>query len=105
MQSRLRAVKWAHYDMHHLLWEPRLGAQRFFELYCETWRRSILNLRGRKSWRDWARQVRLGDLPFLTRMLVRTQRMMRPESYLTEHLLGEPHGRIGSFNAVRRRPA
>jgi radical SAM superfamily enzyme YgiQ (UPF0313 family) len=102
MQSRLRAVKWAQYDMHHLLWEPRLGARRFFELYCETWRRSILNLSGRKSWRDWARQVQLGDLPFLTRMLVRTQRMMRPEAYLTDHLLGEPHGRIGRFSATRQ---
>ena len=32
--------------------------ERFFELYCETWRRSILNLSGHKSWRDWARQVK-----------------------------------------------
>ena len=90
MQPRLRAVKWAQYDMHHLLWEPRLGAERFFELYCETWRRSILNLKGHKTWRDWARQVRLRDLAFLTRMLVRTQRMMRPDAYLGEHRLAEP---------------
>jgi len=91
MRSRLRAVRWAQYDMHHLLWEPRLGADRFFELYCETWRRSILNLGGRKSWLDWARQVRFRDVPALTRMLVRTQRMMRPEAYLAEHrLAGTP---------------
>jgi hypothetical protein len=89
MRSRLRAVRWAQYDMHHLLWEPRLGAERFFQLYCETWRRSILNLGGSKSWSDWARQVRLADLPFLTRMLVRTQRMMRPEACLAEHLLAD----------------
>jgi radical SAM superfamily enzyme YgiQ (UPF0313 family) len=87
MQARLRAVRWGQYDMHHLLWEPRLGARRFFELYCETWRRSILNLGGRKSWGEWASQVKMRDLPFLTRMLVRTQRMMRPEPYLAEHLL------------------
>jgi hypothetical protein len=79
--------------MHHLLWEPRLGAARFFELYCETWRRSILNLSGRKSWRGWARQVSLRDLPFLTRMLLRTQRAMRPDAYLGEHLLAEPDPR------------
>jgi radical SAM superfamily enzyme YgiQ (UPF0313 family) len=90
MQDRLRAVRWAQYDMHHLLWEPRLGARRFFELYCETWRRSILNLGGRKSWADWTRQVRLRDVPFLTRMLLRTQRMMRPEAYLAEHALAPP---------------
>jgi hopanoid C-3 methylase len=87
MQSRLRAVRWAQYDMHHLLWEPRLGAERFFQLYCETWRRSILNLGGSKPWSAWARQVRLADLPFLTRMLLRTQSMMRPEACLAEHLL------------------
>jgi radical SAM superfamily enzyme YgiQ (UPF0313 family) len=92
-QLRLRAVTWAQYDMHHLLWEPRLGARRFFELYGETWRRSILNLGGQKSWRDWARQVRLRDLAFLTRMLIRTQRMMRPEAYLVEHQLAEPSAR------------
>ena len=58
-----RASQWSQYDMHHVLWEPRLGVKRFFELYCETWRRSILNLRGHKSWRDWARQVRLRRSP------------------------------------------
>src|SRR5262249_10619612 len=89
MRTRLRAVKWAQYDMHHLLWEPRLGAKRFFELYCETWRRSILNLSGHKSWRDWARQVRIADVPFLTRMLLRTQRMMKPDAYLAEHRLAD----------------
>jgi radical SAM superfamily enzyme YgiQ (UPF0313 family) len=86
-RPRLRAVRWSQYDMHHLLWEPRLGAARFFDLYCETWRRSILNLSGHKSWRDWARQVRARDVPFLTRMLLRTQRMMRPDAYLQEHKL------------------
>jgi hypothetical protein len=89
-QPRLRAVRWSQYDMHHVLWEPRLGARRFFELYSDTWHRSILNLSGNKSWRDWARQVRARDLPFLTRMLLRTQRMMRPEAYLREHQLAEP---------------
>ena len=89
-RPRLRALAWSQYDMHHVLWEPRLGARRFFELYCETWRRSILNLSGNKSWRDWARQVRARDLPLLTRMLLRSQRMMRPEALLREHLLAEP---------------
>jgi radical SAM superfamily enzyme YgiQ (UPF0313 family) len=86
-RPKLRGVRWSQYDMHHLLWEPRLGAKRFFELYCETWRRSVLNLSGKKSWIDWARQVRLRDLPLLTRMLLRTQRMMRPDAYLDEHRL------------------
>jgi radical SAM superfamily enzyme YgiQ (UPF0313 family) len=87
MRPRIRAAAWSQYDMHHLLWEPRLGVERFFELYCETWRRSVLNLHGRKSWREWARQVRPRDLPTLTRMLLRTQRMMRPATYVSEHRL------------------
>ncbi len=76
---------WFRYDMHHALWEPRLGAERFFHLYAETWRRSILNLGGRKRWRDWAAQVRLRDLPALYGVLRRTQRMMRSGEYLAEH--------------------
>lgn len=102
VRPRMRAVRWSQYDMHHVLWEPRLGAKRFFELYCETWRRSILNLSGNKSWRDWARQVRARDLPLLTRALLRTQRMMRPKAYLREHLLAEP-GHVLSLGARRER--
>jgi radical SAM superfamily enzyme YgiQ (UPF0313 family) len=76
---------WFKYDMHHLLWKPRLGERRFFELYAETWRRSILNLKGQKRWRDWVVQVRPAQLPYLARVLRRTQRMMRAEAYLTEN--------------------
>jgi hypothetical protein len=90
--------------MHHLLWEPRLGAQRFFELYCETWRRSILNLGGHKSWRDWARQVRASDLPFLARMLIRTQRLMRPDAHMAEHSLARIHPAPGRLNGHQASP-
>lgn len=79
---------WFKYDMHHVLWEPRLGARRFFELYAETWRRSILNLSGQKSWLDWARQIHPLQLPYLTKVLVRTQRMMKVEAYMDEHDAG-----------------
>ena len=71
--------------MHHVLWEPRLGAKRFFELYAETWRRSILNTSGEKSWIEWMRQVRPAQIPYLTRVLLRTQRMMKAQAYLDEH--------------------
>lgn len=81
----LRGQPWFRYDMHHSLWEPRLGARRFFELYAETWRRSMLNLKGHKRWRDWAAQVKPRDVPYLTRVLLRTQRMMRPEAYWAEY--------------------
>jgi radical SAM superfamily enzyme YgiQ (UPF0313 family) len=81
----LEGQPWFKYDMHHVLWEPRLGAKRFFELYAETWRRSILNTAGEKSWLDWMRQIRLTQVPYLTRVLRRTQRMMRADAYLAEH--------------------
>ena len=55
--------------MHHLLWQPALGAERFFELYCETWRRSVLNLRGRKSIWNGSREVDLRNAMFLLRAL------------------------------------
>ncbi len=81
----LAGQPWFKYDMHHVLWEPRLGARRFFELYAETWRRSILNLGGEKKWSDWMRQVRPREIPYLTRVLLRTQRMMSARAYLKEH--------------------
>jgi radical SAM superfamily enzyme YgiQ (UPF0313 family) len=81
----LEGQPWFKYDMHHVLWEPRLGPRRFFELYAETWRRSILNTRGEKKLSDWMRQVRFAEIPYITRVLLRTQRMMRAEAYLKEH--------------------
>jgi radical SAM superfamily enzyme YgiQ (UPF0313 family) len=89
MRPRIRARQWAHFDMHHLLWEPALGPERFFELYCETWRRSVLNLRGRKRIWEWFNGVSLRQAPFLFRALRRTQRMMDPAHYLAEYDLGE----------------
>jgi radical SAM superfamily enzyme YgiQ (UPF0313 family) len=88
MRPQLRARRWAQFDMHHLLWEPALGAERFFELYCETWRRSVLNLRGRKSVWRWLREVDPRNMVFLLAALRRTQRMMDPEHYLAEYDLG-----------------
>jgi hopanoid C-3 methylase len=87
MRPRLRARRWSQFDMHHLLWEPALGPERFFELYCETWRRSVLNLRGRKSVWRWLREVDPTNAVFLLRALRRTQRMMDPRHYLNEHEL------------------
>ena len=85
LAPRLAGQPWYTYDMHHVLWEPRLGAKRFFELYAETWRRSVLNTSGEKRWRDWMRQVRPAQIPYLIPVLWRTQRMMRPGAYLQEH--------------------
>ena len=85
MRRALRAPRWSHFDMHHLLWEPALGPRRFFELYCETWRRSVLNLKGRKGLLQWLREVDLKNALLLVQALRRTQRLMDVNHYLDEH--------------------
>jgi radical SAM superfamily enzyme YgiQ (UPF0313 family) len=87
MRPRIRAVEWAQFDMHHLLWEPRLGAARFFELYCETWRRSVINLKGRKKWWHWASHAKPRHWLHLARVLRQTQRLLHPPHYVREHRL------------------
>jgi radical SAM superfamily enzyme YgiQ (UPF0313 family) len=76
---------WSNFDMHHLLWEPKLGTARFLELYAETWKRSILNTSGEKSLLDWVKQVKPAQWPYIIRVLWQTQRMMKPQAYLAEH--------------------
>jgi hypothetical protein len=44
-----------------------------------------MNTAGDKKLRDWLKQVKLTEVPFLIRMMRRTQRMMNPAAYLAEH--------------------
>jgi radical SAM superfamily enzyme YgiQ (UPF0313 family) len=88
-KKRIEVFDWNHYDLHHLLWQPRLGVERFFELYCESWRRSVLNIAGKKKWWQWLRQVRVRDIPRLVRILARTQLLMDPQAYLRETKIPE----------------
>lgn len=92
---------WSNFDMHHLLWEPKIGPERFFELYAETWRRSILNTAGDKGIMDWIRQVRPSQIPYIMRVLWRTQRMMKPAEYMREHLATRPAAAAGKGQATR----
>jgi len=85
--DRIRAVEWSQFDMHHLLWEPRLGVQRFFDLYCETWRRSVLNLKGEKKLWHWLAHAKPRHWLHLLRVLQRTQQMMQPAHYVRDHAL------------------
>jgi radical SAM superfamily enzyme YgiQ (UPF0313 family) len=102
MREKLRARRWAHFDMHHLLWEPALGPERFFELYCETWRRSVLNLRGRKKVWQWLREVDPRNALFLIQALRRTQHMMDPAHYLREYDLAPPSESLAAVSARRQ---
>ena len=102
MLPRLRARRWSQFDMHHLLWEPALGPERFFALYCETWRRSVLNLRGRKSLWRWLREVDPRNALFLLRALARTQRLMDPAHYMAEYDLGASAGDMPLSHVMRQ---
>lgn len=94
---------WSNFDMHHILWEPRLGVDRFFELYAETWKRSILNTSGDKGLMDWVRQVKLSQIPYIVRVLWQTQRMMKPSAYLKEH--ASTRACAANAAAIARRPS
>ncbi len=85
-QDRIVEKDWSRFDMCHILWEPRLGRRRFFELYAECWRRTVLNAKpgGHKSWWRWLLGVDPRQVPTLARVLLNTQRMMDPECYLRE---------------------
>jgi hopanoid C-3 methylase len=83
----IRAVRWSQFDMHHLLWEPRLGVQRFFDLYCETWRRSVLNLKGEKKLWHWLAHAKPRHWLHLVQVLYRTQQMLQPAHYIRDHAL------------------
>ena len=101
MRGTLRARRWSQFDMHHLLWEPALGPDRFFELYCETWRRSVLNLKGRKRLWQWLREVDARNAWFLIQALRRTQLLMEPAHYLADYDLV---GSVGPLLAPQSGP-
>jgi hypothetical protein len=62
----------------------------------------VLNLRGRKSMWQWLGEVKLRDAMFLLRALRRTQRMMEPEHYLSEHSLAPPDESVVASATVLR---
>jgi radical SAM superfamily enzyme YgiQ (UPF0313 family) len=99
-RPRIRAVRWSQFDMHHLLWEPRLGVPRFFELYCETWRRSVLNIKGEKKLWRWLADAKPRHWAHLLHVLRRTQRLMQPAHYIRDHALVHASG-AGSVSAPR----
>jgi radical SAM superfamily enzyme YgiQ (UPF0313 family) len=84
-EPRLRVKDWNQFDLHHLLWEPRLPVERFFELYCETRRRTVLNTAGNKKWWQWMRQVSPRNIVQMARILARVQKLMNPQEYLAEY--------------------
>jgi len=83
-KAKLEVMDWNQFDLHHLLWKPRLPVERFFELYCQTWRRTVLNAGGRKKWWQWLPNVDLRHIGHMARILARSQQLMDPRAYLAE---------------------
>jgi hopanoid C-3 methylase len=76
---------WSHYDMHHVLFEPRLGRQRVFELFVQSWKRNVLGVgHSWQTWWRWVKELSPSQIITLAGALVRTQRLLNVEAYLAE---------------------
>jgi len=93
--EKIKVYDWSQYDLHHLLWKPRLPVERFFELYCETWRRTVLNAAGRKKLWQWLPQVDLRNIGHLARILARSQQLMNPRAYMAEYRVPDGPEAVG----------
>ncbi len=85
MLPRLVDRDFEHYDMHHVLFEPRLGRQRFFELFVESWRRNVLSAsHSKRKWWRWLLGLSPSQMLSLARVLIRTQRLLNVDAYVRE---------------------
>ena len=83
-RARIHERDWSRYDMHHILWEPRLGRRRFFEPR-RTWRKNVLNpTHSRQKWLRWLRGLTFAQARQLARVVYRTRRMLDVDAYLAE---------------------
>jgi radical SAM superfamily enzyme YgiQ (UPF0313 family) len=83
-KPRILEYDWSKWDMHHLLYEPRLGRRRFFELFVECWRRNVLGAGHAAHWGRWLAGLRPSQTWTLARVLWQTQRMLRVDAYVDE---------------------
>jgi len=86
VEAKLGPLDFTRFDMNHLMFEPRLGRTRFFELFAGLWRTNVLSSQNatRRIFR-WARGLGPREWLTLLRVLVRSQRLVSPRAYLAEH--------------------
>ena len=84
LQGRILERDWSKWDMHHVLYEPKLGRRRFFEHFVECWRRNVLGARHAGHWLRWLSGLNPGQVAVLGRVLWRTQRLLDVDAYLEE---------------------
>ena len=84
-RARLAEKDFARFDMHHVLWEPKLGRRRFYELMVQSWKRNVLaSGHASRRWLRWFRGIGPREAWALAGVLWRTQRMMNVDAYLDE---------------------
>jgi len=84
-RARLAEQDLARFDMHHVLWEPRLGRRRFYELMVESWKKNVLSSGfASRRWLSWFRGIGLSEALALAGVLYRTQRLMNVDAYLDD---------------------
>jgi radical SAM superfamily enzyme YgiQ (UPF0313 family) len=85
IRERIVEVDYSKWDMHHLLYEPHLGRERFFQLFVECWRRNVLSSRrAAPKLLGWMHGLGPRQILTLLRVLVQTQRMLDRRRYLEE---------------------
>jgi radical SAM superfamily enzyme YgiQ (UPF0313 family) len=85
MQRRIVERDWSKYDMHHILYEPKLGRRRFFDLFTQSWRRNVMSPSFTwRSWLGWMREVKLSQMWLLANTIHRAQRLLSVDAYLSE---------------------
>jgi hypothetical protein len=84
IKDRIVDWDWSKWDMNHVLYEPRLGRRRFFELFVECWRRNVLGAGHAGHWGRWLKGLSFSQMAVLARVLWRTQRLLHVDAYLDE---------------------
>lgn len=84
-RARLAERDFSRFDMHHVLWEPRLGRRRFYELMVSSWKKNVLSSgNASRRWLKWFRGIGVREALALAGVLYRTQRLMDVDAYLDD---------------------
>ncbi|MBN1608326.1 MAG: cobalamin-dependent protein [Polyangiaceae bacterium] len=103
--ERILDRDWSHYDMHHMLFEPRLGRRRFFELFVQSWKRNVLGVdHSWGKWWRWLTELSPSQVITLASALARTQRLFRVDAYLAEAFPLQLPAELGAPRSEAWRP-
>ena len=88
-------ARWSQFDMHHLLWEPRLGVAALLRAVLRDLAAvGAESARARRTRGNGLAQAKPRHWLHLLQVLRRTQRMMQPPHYVQEHRARCPSRRM-----------